>query len=1741
MKVKTTKNARQLMPVILISAIIALLITAIIVMGPVSVAYAEDENKLFVTAVTAEAVDKNNIGTLKESVTATFTLTDGNSYVDEPTYKYTVTNGRRENNNVIVGDLVKNQDGTYSVAGLKYGDHVKVYVDGQETQKAYFKVLNTDVKNNGFSEVSLPSDRSAERLKTGENIASWHTTGSNGYMEADTSFKPANNGKRAAELNTTERTSIYQEIATTPGTTIGWYIDAAARNVSGAPENQEFAVVIGPTLAASDSDPYKKSEANVEDIFMKIGKQGTPGYSTSGNRMSSVMYEGREYKVARLDRQIRNNRFSYDKGTYNVPEGQTETVFALASLNGNDKNDIGNLIGEVYFGENYDFAPRVEVKSIPKGVIHTGGALLQRNVTDTIDPIVFKATDDYVDLSNTERARIAVKLSNAKTGLGVTYNEADKTITISGKPASKNVTVELGSVTLTPARAKVTDAMGRLVGKYGKLRHALDSTTSGTITVVSKEEMAFTGVALKKDVRLVSEKGVHCAIDGDATLNVTDAGVITLTNGKLRAMSPSNDADAALKVQIGEFERELTGKDFTVETSIDSNGKAYPKFTLGAGKTIKQGLYTYTGEGTFTFNQYGKMRVSAGASISSTNTTGQSGSIKGIKNDSTADDSNAMAIETTNWGDIILYYGKGEATGTIVANIPFGKVNIVVPENETCIIDVEKEYVTVPANKTVTINGQKCDAGEIETTFDISRGKATLVAGKIDLNVGESIIGGSGKTIENVTDDKISIIKSEKGDEIAVNAGKSVKIDGKVYVAGDNGVTLTVDKSGNVTVKDGSVKITNGEKITAIDKEIENTGNTTIEVDKNGVITAPKGSTVKIGGEKGTEYKVTSDNATITTDGGNKLAAGSVELDNSEEISVGNTPVKNESGKPVSVKANVGAAGNPDGTATVTIPEGGSAKIGGNTIKGDKNKGMDIALDGDGNMSVTIHRPGSVTINGVVYEDTRDVADQGNDIKIVMGQDGKIKDIVKGVPKIPVTPTIDIDLTYGQKLSDIALNDGWSWSDGSIVPNVSDSGKTTYVVKIKVNDTIYDWSGIKGYADGYYTTTVEVTVKAKDITDAEVVLGETLVYNGNEQTQTVRSVTIDGLAVTYTISGNKATSVGEYTLTITADGSNFTGTVTKSWAIRQASIENVVDGGDKTKPDVIVEESGGIAPGIGLVVEKKEEVPTIIKDNAKRHEIVSTVYDITLKNNGETVQPSGKLTIKLRIPEEVDGRSFRIVHLHGTELTEVKYTIAGDYAVFTVDNLSDFAFIVDNSGSAWWLILILAILVAIEILLIVLKKRKNKKDKKKGTKLAAAMFGGVIPIYEIVLLAVLGVAAVILGAYAAYLYFPRKKSGEGNGKDNSDETAKENNNVEEEENSQAAQAIRVGKAMSAVRVGRSVFITTTKETSVIGIQDAAVNAIDEEDEVDEKEFAVAPELITEEDAALAQLYVRFNRSFTAKLILSSDETKAYFAEMANYLLSFKKVKSRMSWKNLSFNHGRVPVSKFAMRGKTLWMYLALDPKEFIETKYGGEDFSGNVRYEEVPYAVKIKSKRGLKQAKELVDILMNSLAVKRGDESNVYSAKDYPYDSQTNLVKRGLIKVYSDKKSADDEKIIGKKFDIRSNVSVSEAKNLMDDATAKKLVVAESRGTGSDSSNESKGKDCFAINIDTLSAHFEPEDTVTLTALKEKGLVPKKEQAIKILARGTLDKPLTVIADNYSADAIKMIVLTGGKAIIGNR
>ena len=75
---------------------------------------------------------------------------------------------------------------------------------------------------------------------------------------------------------------------------------------------------------------------------------------------------------------------------------------------------------------------------------------------------------------------------------------------------------------------------------------------------------------------------------------------------------------------------------------------------------------------------------------------------------------------------------------------------------------------------------------------------------------------------------------------------------------------------------------------------------------------------------------------------------------------------------------------------------------------------------------------------------------------------------------------------------------------------------------------------------------------------------------------------------------------------------------------------------------------------------------------------------------------------------------------------------------------------------------------------------------------------------------------------------------------------------------------------------------------------------------------------------------------------------------------------------------------------------------------------------------------------------------------------------------------------------------------------------------------------------CAIINIDTIAAYFNAGEVVTLAEMKNR--IPyfkKKVTYVKVLARGYLDKPLTIDADDFSVEAVKMILVTGGTVICG--
>ncbi len=108
-----------------------------------------------------------------------------------------------------------------------------------------------------------------------------------------------------------------------------------------------------------------------------------------------------------------------------------------------------------------------------------------------------------------------------------------------------------------------------------------------------------------------------------------------------------------------------------------------------------------------------------------------------------------------------------------------------------------------------------------------------------------------------------------------------------------------------------------------------------------------------------------------------------------------------------------------------------------------------------------------------------------------------------------------------------------------------------------------------------------------------------------------------------------------------------------------------------------------------------------------------------------------------------------------------------------------------------------------------------------------------------------------------------------------------------------------------------------------------------------------------------------------------------------------------------------------------------------------------------------------------------------------------------------------------------------SEVTAEDAELLMSDEEA-----AEYRQIEYEDEEEYCGNKRAQINLDSIAKHFEEGEIVHLNSLKEKKLISKNVGFVKILARGTLDKPLTVLAQDFSTAAVKMILLTGGKPVV---
>lgn len=123
----------------------------------------------------------------------------------------------------------------------------------------------------------------------------------------------------------------------------------------------------------------------------------------------------------------------------------------------------------------------------------------------------------------------------------------------------------------------------------------------------------------------------------------------------------------------------------------------------------------------------------------------------------------------------------------------------------------------------------------------------------------------------------------------------------------------------------------------------------------------------------------------------------------------------------------------------------------------------------------------------------------------------------------------------------------------------------------------------------------------------------------------------------------------------------------------------------------------------------------------------------------------------------------------------------------------------------------------------------------------------------------------------------------------------------------------------------------------------------------------------EGDDMFAGMAKNKSKTFEDRLNEADEQTRANYEEIKAELLSFKKVKQRISRKCDSYRLGRDLLAKIIIRGKSVRVFFALDPKAYEETVYHHKDMGAKKAYEEVPMAVRIRSPRSLKKAKRLVD------------------------------------------------------------------------------------------------------------------------------------------------------------------------------
>ncbi|MCF0112794.1 MAG: hypothetical protein HUJ60_02335, partial [Bacilli bacterium] len=125
----------------------------------------------------------------------------------------------------------------------------------------------------------------------------------------------------------------------------------------------------------------------------------------------------------------------------------------------------------------------------------------------------------------------------------------------------------------------------------------------------------------------------------------------------------------------------------------------------------------------------------------------------------------------------------------------------------------------------------------------------------------------------------------------------------------------------------------------------------------------------------------------------------------------------------------------------------------------------------------------------------------------------------------------------------------------------------------------------------------------------------------------------------------------------------------------------------------------------------------------------------------------------------------------------------------------------------------------------------------------------------------------------------------------------------------------------------------------------------------------------EEETTLNDVKKIIRIPFSTRMKEMDATMKSNYNELKSEIMSYG-VKSRISNKGDTFRLHKKTFVRITIAGKSLKLYLALDPKDYANSTFPISDAGDKAVYAEIPLVFKVKSELSMRRAKQLIADVM---------------------------------------------------------------------------------------------------------------------------------------------------------------------------